>query len=108
MNQQTTPGEPVHNLCAWLEIAAREFATRPAVTDTRDGTTYTYNELAAYSAAITRELEADGVAPGDRVALLSAAALQMQRLESQDRMRAMTGGGSPLGGAATGGRGGPR
>lgn len=46
-----------------------------------------------------------GLEEGDRVALLSAAALQMQRAENQDRMRAMTGGSSPLGGAAApGGR----
>ena len=45
-----------------------------------------------------------GLEEGDRVALLSAAALQLQRTENQDRMRAMTGGNSPLGGAAPGGR----
>lgn len=46
-----------------------------------------------------------GLEEGDRVALLSAAALQLQRTENQDRMRAMTGGNSPLGGAAApGGR----
>ena len=45
-----------------------------------------------------------GLEEGDRVALLSAAALQMQRAENQDRFRAMTGGASPLGGGATGGR----
>jgi HlyD family secretion protein len=39
-----------------------------------------------------------GLNEGDRVALLSAAALQMQRQENQDRMRQMQGGGSPLGG----------
>ncbi len=44
-----------------------------------------------------------GLEEGDRVALLSAAALQMQRQENNDRFRAMTGGGSPLGGGATGG-----
>ena len=43
-----------------------------------------------------------GLEEGERVALLSAAALQMQRQENQDRMRAMTGGASPLGGAAGG------
>lgn len=42
-----------------------------------------------------------GLEEGDRVALLSAAALQMQRQENQDRMRAMTGGNSPLGGGTT-------
>jgi HlyD family secretion protein len=44
-----------------------------------------------------------GLEEGDRVALLSAAALQMQRQENNDRFRAMTGGGSPLGGGTTGG-----
>ncbi|MBX3134136.1 MAG: efflux RND transporter periplasmic adaptor subunit [Gemmatimonadaceae bacterium] len=45
-----------------------------------------------------------GLEEGDQVALLSAAALQMQRQENQDRMRAMTGGSSPLGGGAGGAR----
>jgi HlyD family secretion protein len=44
-----------------------------------------------------------GLEEGDRVALLSAAALQMQRQENQDRMRQMQGGGSPLGGGTGGG-----
>jgi HlyD family secretion protein len=43
-----------------------------------------------------------GLEEGERVALLSAAALQMQRQENNDRFRAMTGGGSPLGGSAPG------
>jgi HlyD family secretion protein len=46
-----------------------------------------------------------GLEEGERVALLSAAALQMQRQESNDRFRAMTGGGSPLGGGAAPGAG---
>lgn len=41
-----------------------------------------------------------GLQEGERVALLSAAALQMQRQESNERFRAMTGGGSPLGGGS--------
>lgn len=45
-----------------------------------------------------------GLEEGERVALLSAAVLSMQRQENADRMRAMTGGGSPLGGAAPRGR----
>jgi HlyD family secretion protein len=45
-----------------------------------------------------------GLEEGERVALLSAAVLSMQRQESADRFRAMTGGGSPLGGAAPRGR----
>lgn len=51
-----------------------------------------------------------GLEEGERVALLSAAALQMQREQSQNMMRQMQGGGSPLGGAAGGARpaGGPR
>ncbi len=46
-----------------------------------------------------------GLEEGERVALLSAAALQIQRQESNDRFRAMTGGGSPLGGGTTPGAG---
>lgn len=53
-----------------------------------------------------------GLEEGERVALLSAAALQMQREQSQNMMRQMQGGGSPLGGATGGARpaggGGPR
>ena len=49
-----------------------------------------------------------GLEEGERVALLSAAALQMQRQENNDRFRAMTGGGSPLGGGAAPGAGGGR
>lgn len=49
-----------------------------------------------------------GLEEGEQVALLSAVALQAQRQESNDRFRAMTGGGSPLGGAAPGGAGGGR
>ncbi len=47
-----------------------------------------------------------GLEEGERVALLSAAALQMQRQENNDRFRAMTGGGSPLGGGSAPGAGG--
>ncbi len=46
-----------------------------------------------------------GLEEGERVALLSAAALQMQRQENNDRFRAMTGGGSPLGGGGAAGAG---
>ena len=49
-----------------------------------------------------------GLKPGEKVALLSAAALQAQRQQNQDRMRQMTGGGSPLGGGTTGGAGAAR
>ncbi len=48
----------------------------------------------------------DGLKEGERVALLSAAAMQAQREAAQNRVRQMMGGGSPLGGAAGGGRGG--
>ncbi|WKW11083.1 efflux RND transporter periplasmic adaptor subunit [Pseudogemmatithrix spongiicola] len=47
-----------------------------------------------------------GLEEGEQVALLSAVALQAQRQENQDRMRAMTGGASPLGGAPAGPGGG--
>jgi hypothetical protein len=49
----------------------------------------------------------DGLKEGERVALLSAAAMQAQRQAANDRARQMMGGGSPLGGAAGGARGGP-
>ena len=43
-----------------------------------------------------------GLQEGERVAMLSAAALQAQRQENNDRFKAMTGGGSPLGGGTPG------
>jgi HlyD family secretion protein len=43
-----------------------------------------------------------GLEEGDQVALLTAAILQVQRQESQERMRQMQGGASPLGGGAGG------
>lgn len=46
----------------------------------------------------------DGLKEGDKVALLSVAALQAKRQEQNDRTKAMMGG-SPLGGNAGGGRG---
>lgn len=50
-----------------------------------------------------------GLEEGEQVALLSAVALQAQREANNDRFRAMTGGGSPLGGASPGaGAGRPR
>jgi HlyD family secretion protein len=47
-----------------------------------------------------------GIEEGDQVALLTAAILQVQRQESQERMRQMQGGASPLGGGAGGPGGG--
>lgn len=50
----------------------------------------------------------DGLKEGDKVALLSVAALQAKRQEQNDRQKAMMGGGSPLGGTQPqrgGGRG---
>ena len=47
----------------------------------------------------------DGVQEGERVALLSAAAMQAQRQAQNDRARQMMGGNSPLGGSAPGGGG---
>jgi HlyD family secretion protein len=46
----------------------------------------------------------DGVKEGERVALLSAAAMQAMRQAQNDRARQMMGGGSPLGGATGGAR----
>jgi hypothetical protein len=45
----------------------------------------------------------DGLKEGERVALLSAAAMQAQRQAANDRARQMMGGGSPLGGGTPGG-----
>ncbi len=78
----------------------------------RTGLVFVLRADSTYEARVVRLGVADydytevlsGLEEGDRVALLSAAALQMQRQENQDRMRAMTGGNSPLGGAAAGGR----
>ena len=50
----------------------------------------------------------DGLKEGERVALLSAAAMQAQRQAQNDRARQMMGGGSPLGGATGGAAGGAR
>ena len=47
----------------------------------------------------------DGLNEGDKVALLSVAALQAKRQEQNDRQKAMMGG-SPLGGTTTPPRGG--
>lgn len=49
----------------------------------------------------------EGLKEGERVALLSAAAMQAQRQAAADRARQMMGGGSPLGGTSTGGSGRP-
>ena len=43
-----------------------------------------------------------GVEEGENVALLSAGLLTLQRQANTERMRAMTGGSSPLGGAPRG------
>jgi HlyD family secretion protein len=101
--------------------ASRQGANRPASRSvTRTGLVFVQRADSSWEARVVRLGVADydftevvsGLNEGDRVALLSAAALQAQRLESQDRMRAMTGGNSPLGGSAGGARpaggGGPR
>ena len=49
----------------------------------------------------------DGLKEGDKVALLSVAALQAKRQEQNDRQKAMMGGGSPLGGTSPPRGGGP-
>ncbi len=49
-----------------------------------------------------------GIEEGEQVALLSAVALQVQRQQNNDRMKAMTGGASPLGGGAGAAGGGGR
>lgn len=89
--------------------APRQGFTRPPTTRavTRTGLVFVQRADSTWEARMVRLGVADydftevvsGLVAGDRVALLSAAALQMQREANQDRMRAMTGGGSPLGGA---------
>ncbi len=87
-------------------------ATRSTRTITRTGLVFVQRADSTWEARIVRLGVADydftevvsGLEEGERVALLSAAALQMQRQENQDRMRAMSGGASPLGGARPAGR----
>ncbi len=79
---------------------------------TRTGLVFVQRADASWEARVVRLGVADydytevvsGLEGGETVALLNAAALQMQRQQNQDRMRQMTGGSSPLGGAG-GGRG---
>lgn len=79
-------------------------------TATRTGLVFVQKADSTWEARVVRLGVADydytevisGLEAGENVALLSAAALQMQRQENQDRMRAMTGGSSPLGGATRG------
>jgi HlyD family secretion protein len=85
-------------------------ARRSGRAATRTGLVFVQKADSSWEARIVRLGVADydftevisGLEEGERVALLSAAALQMQRQENNDRFRAMTGGGSPLGGAAPG------
>ncbi len=95
-------------------------ATRGATarTATRTGLVFIQLGDSTWAAKVVRLGVADydftevvsGLEEGDRVALLSAAALQAQRVQNNDRMRQMQGGASPLGGSAAGagGAGGAR
>lgn len=90
-------------------------ASTPSRTATRTGLVFVQKPDSTWEARVVRLGTADydytevvsGLQAGERVALLSVAALQMQRQSDADRMKAMTGAGSPLGGAtgAGGGRG---
>jgi long-chain acyl-CoA synthetase len=53
-----------------LYRSAAEHAHRPAVTDVRDGRSLTYGDLARETDRVTAFLEAQGVAPGDRIGLM--------------------------------------
>lgn len=85
----------------------------PSRTPTRTGLLFVQKADSTWEPRVVRLGVADydytevisGLEEGEQVALLSAAALQMQRAATQDRMRAMTGGSSPLGGSAAGPRG---
>ena len=91
---------------------ASQTTTRPPASRaiTRNGLVFVQRADSTWEARIVRLGVADydftevvsGLEEGEKVALLSAAALQMQRQENQNRMRAMTGGSSPLGGAGGG------
>lgn len=81
----------------------------PSRTPTRTGLLFVQKADSTWEARVVRLGVADydytevisGLEEGERVALLSAAALQLQRAANADRMRAMTGGASPLGGGAS-------
>lgn len=118
-NSTSTPVRAPAGVTNGNTAAPRQGATRPASrTVTRTGLVFVQKPDSTWEARMVRLGVADydytevvsGLNEGDRVALLSAAALQAQRLESQDRIRAMTGGSSPLGGTTGGARpgGGPR
>jgi HlyD family secretion protein len=85
----------------------------PSRTPTRTGLLFVQKADSTWEARVVRLGVADydytevisGLEEGERVALLSAAALQAQRAANQDRIRAMTGGSSPLGGGTAGPRG---
>ena len=89
-------------------------ASTASRTATRSGLVFVLKADSTWEARVVRLGTADydyvevisGLQEGERVALLSAAALQMQRQSDADRMKAMTGAGSPLGGTAGGAGGG--
>ncbi|MDH5235514.1 MAG: hypothetical protein OEW77_11185, partial [Gemmatimonadota bacterium] len=90
-------------------------STPPSRNATRNGLVFVQKADSTWEARVVRLGTADydytevisGLQEGEQVALLSAAALQLQRQNQADRMKAMTGAGGPLGGASTGGGRGP-
>jgi len=88
-------------------------AGTPSRAATRTGLVFVQVADSTWEARVVRLGTADydyveviaGLKEGERVALLSAAAFQMQRQSDADRMKAMTSGSSPLGGGAAAGRG---
>jgi HlyD family secretion protein len=111
-----TTAAPRATTTARAPQAATQAATQAAVpsrTPTRSGLVFVQRADSTWEARVVRLGVADydytevvsGLEEGEQVALLSAAALQMQRAANQDRMRAMTGGSSPLGGATPRGPG---
>lgn len=89
---------------------------RSGRTQTRSGLVFVKKEDGSWDPRVVRLGIADydytevisGLEDGEQVALLSAVALQVQRQQNNDRMKAMTGGASPLGGATGGAGGGGR
>src|SRR5262245_1296672 len=59
------------NLADLLTASAAKCGNRPAVTDVRSGRSLSYAELATEAERVTTFLVAQGVAPGQRIALIA-------------------------------------
>lgn len=103
----TTGARPAGNTGATARSSqgtASRSPTRTALVFVKKGETWEPRVVRLGTADYDYTEVISGLEEGDEVAMLSAAALQMQRQENNDRFKAMTGGASPLGGAAGGAR----